>query len=622
MNRDFPTLFRVAGIWLIYATWASLCGWVLSALHCLNASGYAIAALPGIAAVIAWWRYSRPTRPLARSGIRGLRRLKTSPAFAGWAGVSLLILIGALANAPTNHDGLTYRLPRLLYWIQENGWFWIDGIDFRMDIAGVGSEWMMAPLLLLFRTDRVLFLLNFLPFLLLPGLFFSAALGLGLRAKIASRWMWIWPLAYGLAMQAGSIGNDALGAALGLAALAFAAEARHGHPRVCLVLSALAAALMTGIKVTTLPLGLPIAVFWIWQAWHLLGMRPMLRTGLGIAPVAILCSFLPIALLCWKNTGSWNANPNNRLGIETEHPVAGIVGNGIDVAQEALALPVFPGVKKLDAWVAKRTDHWPPYRWVADRYPSYDLRISNELPTEERSGIGLGVSLLALLWCAAALWKRPAGPSGRTLIGLVFIGAVVISFLTFLAKAGGDDSPRLMLPFTPFLALGLLLCLPSSLRFPNKHWAWLPALFLIPTLLLNPNRPLISGTTVALLPGVPVSIKNRLTEVGKVYRARNDLLSSLREVIPAGSTVAFAGDGDNPSYSLFKPFGRLSIIDLKPSREARADWVVGTRKGIELRTGKTLEDWERSRFVRLRERVITDKVSWGPETWFVWRRGA
>ena len=127
---------------------------------------------------------------------------------------------------------------------------------------------------------------------------------------------------------------------------------------------------------------------------------------------------------------------------------------------------------------------------------------------------------------------------------------------------------------------------------------------------------LIRPLSAALLPDrrdVHASFRVKKITVSRVYPATGQIPTKIK---------AFAGDGDNPSYSLFKPFGRLSIIDLKPSREARADWVVGTRKGIELRTGKTLEDWERSRFVRLRERVITDKVSWGPETWFVWRRGA
>jgi hypothetical protein len=620
MQRDVSLTLRIAGTWLIFCIWASVSGWFLTAIQSLGAKGYILTSIPGLLLAIGWWKYARPKRH-ASGGCRGIwRRLRNTPAFAGYVLVSVLILIGAFAHAPTNHDGLTYRLPRVLYWWQERGWFWLDAVDFRMDIAGVGAEWMTLPLLLLAGTDRLLFLLNFIPFLLFPGLFFLAATGLGVSPRSARWWMWLCPLAYGLAMQAGSIGNDALGAALAVTSLAFASEARRGRPVVMLILSAAAAALMTGVKVTTIPLGLPLGAFWIWQAWRILGLKRTIFTAAGIAPVAVLCGFLPIALLCWKHTGVWSGNPNNRLGIEVTHPAAGLLGNGVDLLQSSLAPPVLPGVGRFDQWLTDRIANQSWYQWIQQKYPTYDMRMIHELPTEEGAGIGLGITIMAAIWCIASLRGRHGIPFRQRYVGLLFASAVGISVVAFLAKAGGDSAPRLMLPFTPLLIISLLLCFPAASRLPQQRWACLPAIFLLPTLVLNPNRPLLPGPVLMNLPGVPQGIKQRMSEVYSVYAGRHDLLASIRDVLPAGASVGYAGSGDRSPYSLFKPLGRLKISELNPTIDAHANWIVGTREGVERRMGIPLEEWEQGRFFSVFETEIVDKVSAGPETWQVWRR--
>ena len=71
-----------------------------------------------------------------------------------------------------------------------------------------GLEWLSAPLLLFTKSDRGLFLVNFLPFLLLPGLIFSVLTRLGVRARVAWHWMWLLPTGYNFLLQGGSLGND------------------------------------------------------------------------------------------------------------------------------------------------------------------------------------------------------------------------------------------------------------------------------------------------------------------------------------------------------------------------------------------------------------------------------
>ena len=83
---------------------------------------------------------------------------------------------------------------------------------------------MAASLIALARTDRFLFLLNFASFCLLPGLLFSTLRRLGVAASTTWAWRWMLPTGYGFLLQAGSIGNDLVGA---IFVLAYGRARRH-----------------------------------------------------------------------------------------------------------------------------------------------------------------------------------------------------------------------------------------------------------------------------------------------------------------------------------------------------------------------------------------------------------
>lgn len=620
MPRPLPITLRVAAVWVLYCTWASATGWILSYLHQLDRLGYAIAALPTIPLLAWWWFSSGSPGSLRRIWHIETRRLKKFPSFAAWLVVSALILLGGILHPPSNYDGLTYRLPRLLYWVQEHHWFWINGIDFRLDIAGTGFEWMSAPVLLATSSDRALFILNYVPFLLLPGLFFLSACGLGVRPRWARWWMWVWPMAFGIVMQAASIGNDMVGTALAVTSLSFAAEARRGRPVFCLVLSALAAILMTGIKVTTLPLGLPLAIFWTWQAWRYLRLKQFLVTLAWTAPAAILCGFLPIAYVCWQHTGTWNANPGNRLAIEPGNPIDGFIGNGINFGIGSFYPPVFPGVGDVENEITNILLQKPWFRSVHDNYPAFDLALTHELPTEESAGIGSGITLMVLVWWATSLRTPPGLKRPRNITGTFFVTGTLFAFLVILAKLGGNSTPRLLLPFTPLLLLAILLQRSSFKKMPSHGWSVIPAIFLLPTLLFNPNRPLLPLMEIASLTGFPHGLQQRISNIYGSYSNRNEMLAHLRSRIPQDAAVSFGGGGDQSAFSLFKPIGGSKVYDLSPERESLADWVVGTRAGIERRMGLSLENWESDRYKREFEDQIVSKASFGPESWYVFHR--
>lgn len=622
-HAGIPLLLKLAGLWLIYVVWCQLAGWGLSLIGSLNLQGYLAASPLAIGTAFWFWRAtgSNGARP---TSYKAVRRMKKLPSFAAWCGVAALILVGAVINPPSNYDGLTYRLPKILYWLQEGHWHWIDGIDYRLNITGSGFEWMSAPIILLTRGDRGLFLLNFIPFLLLPGLFFIAARGLGIRPRAARWWMWVWPMAYGIAVQAGSIGNDMVGGALAVTSLAFAAHARKGHPLICLGFSAVAAGCMTGIKVSMLPLGLPLASYWLWVAWKVLGPRRTVILGSLVAPLVAVCSFIPIGYLCWKNSGSWNGNPNNRYGLELHNPIAGIIGNGLELTLGALYPPVYPATSAAAKNPLGALENHSWFRWTVKNCPNISIKFSNELPSEEGAGIGLGVSLLALIWGFAGTRRNTTPHKKRNWIGIGFVLGTLIAILAFLARQGIGATPRLTVPYVPFLILSFLVIVTRGQKRrpqPSVYWAVIPALFLLPSLLLNPNRPLLPSSLILNLPGLPTSMKTRMCDVYSTYSKRGELFAPFRGRIPATGRVGFAGGPDHSSVSLFRPFGTRQVVNLSPRTQNSVTWVLATRDGLERRLGVTMNEWEQSSgFRKVEEREITSKVQTGVERWSLYQR--
>src|SRR3972149_2919450 len=84
----------------------------------------------------------------------------------------LLSLVGGLTYAPNNYDALSYRIPRLLAWLSNHGWYWIATSNQRMDYSGPVQEWLFAPLLEAFQSERLLFIINIVFYALMPYLIF------------------------------------------------------------------------------------------------------------------------------------------------------------------------------------------------------------------------------------------------------------------------------------------------------------------------------------------------------------------------------------------------------------------------------------------------------------------
>ena len=576
-------------IWIFFSAWIVVTGWGLSLIKQLNAPGYAVSVLLFIILLLVFYR-----EDIHRATARGfpiwrvLRRRFLRPLPFVYLIYLLIAIVGGALYAPSNYDALCYRIPRILHWWSDGGWHWISGWNARMDYSATGFEWFMAPLIILFKSDRCLFLINIISYSLLPGLIYSSFTGLGISKRVAWSWMWILPCAYCFALQAGSLGNDTFAAVYFLGAVVFALRAVRNSSWPDAMLSLLSAALLTGAKASNLPLLLPLLCVMV-PLWRICLSRPF--KTLGLLVIAMGSSFLPIAMSNYCHLGDWAGDPQNLEQMKLQDPASGLLGNALQISIGSLAPPLFPMASE---WKKKSSELLGegPLHSLQKSFPRINLNVG-EIQMEEGAGLGLGITLLILVSMFSSFFYPDSRRSGATIKGATIFGLLTwAAFFAYMAKMGSESGARLVAAYYPGLLLPFL-SMGSQVAIVRQRWWRVTALIcmmvLLPALLLNPARPLIPiDALIGFLEShhLSQSITARARTVYSVYGNRSDSLSSVREKLPEGAkVVGFAGTSDESEYSFWKPLGDQRIIDLMPVHGKipslnGIDCIVGSEWGI------------------------------------------
>jgi hypothetical protein len=494
-----------------------------------------------------------------------------------------LVLAGGLIHPPNNYDALSYRIPRILDWITNGGWYWIPTANERMNYSGAVQEWLFSPLLLVFRSYRPLFLINIVLFALLPYIIFSVFHHLGIQRRVAWWWMWLLPLSLGIVLQAGGIGNDLLGVYFFLVAADTALRFRKTGSDSFFFCSILAMGLCTGVKLSNLPLVLPwiMLIIPVWrkvvsQKWKLA----------LVVFISVIASIAPIGVLNWINSGSWTGDPENRYELEIQDPMAGIIGNTILITVNNLAPPVLPFAKLIENYA----NNLPPFRseaWLPQRFPHFRIPL-NELPQEEASGAGLFITLL-LFWSAIQA-EKPRETLRENENGILrneagmFFFALILAVLVFFAVMGSDSSARLFLPYI-IPAVAFVLWLRDSSRLVRTR-AWFVAvivcaLMTLVFVVLSPSRPLFPVKSVLNWLGqvAPSSVVTRAATVYEVYDQRADVFAQVREDLDSGDHVlGFLSSGNDLETSLWLPMGSRRVVHVLPSSSLNSLLSLGVKK--------------------------------------------
>ena len=555
-----PLFIRVTSAWITFCAACNVAGWTLSSAQWLTRGAYSLFLIASFAtAAFVIWRSKDSISP---EFTKLKNRFGFNRPFAlAFLALALLTIAGGIAYAPTNYDGLAYRTPRVLHWLAAHRWHWIHTEFQRLNARGTGFEWVCAPFISVFRTDRFLFLLNTVSFLLLPGLAFSVFSRFGVRRRLAYYWMWVLPTGYCFLLQAGSIGNDLFAVPFVLSAIDFAYRSKEKQRLDFAWLSILSAALFTSAKANTLPLVLVWLVA-IFPCLKLLLRSPIITTVVCL--ISLLASFFPSAWMNQKYSGDWTGAVAEDLPITRANTLVRFTGNLGVVAVHTVLPPIFPPARTWNDRIAPRL--------VTDSFQNHLLKnfmiggslfTVNELENEESAALGLGVFAFLLLFLFSSSLARNAAKA-LTLREWLTIGAILIAFLAFMRASFVKSTARLLTPYYPLMLMMLLRFKKSST--PGRAATWIvgiPALFLATLLLvLNPARPLWPAKTVIakLKSKAGGRLLDRAETVYSVYSERANAFDPALKLLPNNVTVLGIVTFDDPETALWRPFGSRRIV--------------------------------------------------------------
>ena len=605
--------------WILLSVLLVNAGWILSAIQQLNRAGYlVIAGLAGGALLYGWCsRRGRAQairlpsgkaagRLLSAGALKELLRAKASALRLRLRrrGPQLFLAIAALSflsgclYPALNYDANAYRLPRVMHWLEAGEWHWIHTFDARMNISACGMEWLSAPLILFTHTDRFLFLINWVSFLMLPGLLFSVFTRLQVRPRVAWWWMWILASGWCFALQASSIANDSFAAVYILAAVDLALRAREKKSVSDLWLSLLAAALCTGTKQTNLPL----ALLWIiaaWPSFPLFRTRPLRSVLVLLA--GLLASLAPISLLNMYYAGSWLPVGNAgiaSLGKFELTPFWGVIGNLFCLPVQNLVPPFFEQLPPFYSyWLSLWNEGMRYFLQTPLGTPFHSFENFGHLSgtyyhgiSEGNAGLGLGICILIAVSLREAWRQRKTGPPRATVPrhkNLQLLRTVPWALLlVFMAKVGTFENARHLAPYYAFLFPALLVSSSQSQVVRRPPWQRLSRVMMGVTVALvaaSGDRPLFPAQTLfsALRAKFPdnewISEEcGRYVDGGyRVTQARREYLQS---ALPPGESpvgyYALMFDVDEPG--LWLPYGQRSVVCVSPddsSESLRAQGV-------------------------------------------------
>jgi len=630
-------------IWLLYAATCSAAGWLFSFFHILNAPAYFVFHIFFFLSICLFYRsqlkhlFCLRTLHKIRARFFPARRSNEHPLSlrlllpASFFFLAIIALIGGLIYEPNNHDGLSYRVPRVLHWLTYGSWFWTGNSDARMDTRSLGFEFLSVPFLALLHTDRLIFLWNWTGFLFLPALIFQLSCRLGASGRVAWNWMWLVPSAYGIVLQAGSIGNDAIAGVFFLASLALA-TGRQPIPFRDLAFSALAMAICAGIKSTNILWALPWLCVIVPQSKTLL-RRPWLTTSLLLVCVAL--SSFPIWLSNQLHCGDWTGEKAEAITalekpITIKNPAVGIAGNLILLGIQNSAPPVWPFVLETTDFVRSSL----PKPFVASLSKSFeggfqDLAI-RELPQEEGAGLGLGLAILSLLALFAAIGTRPwkiTPPSPA--LGIAWL-ATLVSILIYSSKMAIGCPARIILPALMFLIVGFSALPNQCWLVRSRVWRW-TAFFAIGSsllvMILTPSRPFFpSRALIMLVRHLPLSpsVSERISAVYEAYGHRSRPFEPLLLSLPADVPLLGYTGGAALEATLWKPYGSRTIVYVPPATllahpsPPHPSFLIASAYTIRRDTGLLAQEWIQQVGAQIVERKeIVFQVRVGPELFYL-----
>jgi hypothetical protein len=585
-------------------------GWGLSWLHKLEWQEWL--SLAGILAAVAMARRE------AGSWNNLLASAGEPLAFWPFILVALLALVAAVAYPPTMLDALTYRLPRILLWLQDNNVHHFQTADARLNYMPQGWGLATLPLIQL-AGDRLIPFWNYASWVMFYFIAFDWALEISGSPSKSRAMAFIASTSTFAVLQACEAASDLFMTTLVLLCLRFVMQFERTRdwrnvPSAvfCLLLAADA---KPHVMVLILPLGI-----WFWMSFSNPWKSFRWRWLPGLIPLWLICSPALSWMLNFETYQSWsgqrlNSSFSDSLGWNV------LLGT-VMLFWQGIQLPINPLALALNSWL-KPVILRLGLRNLVSRF---DLSSS---PVNLVDGASLGLVLFVLLVVGVVLairrdrqvlhswrgWAFVAGFAGCLLALSKFVpGAVGRTYCVFLFLALPLAMTGWNLMRPQVLRASLYLCLASSLL----------------SIVFNPERPLWPANWVHQALAEAPRFK-RLAPIMEPYllmpeRARTG--EALVRAIPVDepAMVVLVGE-DRPLLALFRPYslGRNVLLLAKNAspRELNRQQVnyVIVGGGAEEQYPELCRYLEQSGDYELAlSHDYTSKLSRGAETWKLFRR--
>jgi hypothetical protein len=616
-----PAAQRLLAHWIVFAVSCNVAGWVLSALHLLNAPGFLIAIpaihfgtakLCGLASPLGWKPHPRRWRKLLP---------------AGFLLIAILALLGGLLYPPNNMDALHSRMPRVAHWLMAEQWEWFPANNNSQNTRSSGFEWMTAPLISLSGTDRYIFFVNFITFLFLPGACFAVFRGMGVGRRVSWAWMWLVPFGYCFALQAGSVGNDLTPAVFAVAAFAFGFRWKKDGGFTSFAIALAAAGTMTAFKPSTLPLLLPFSVMFFGM-WRVALANPVRSAALAI--VLALGSFLPTAAINIHKCGDWTGLQAENPDFAKVEPLVGITGNIINTSLQNLAPPVFPMAGSWNAFFIGLFPEGFKAAMIRSFEPTGAEFILPDIQGEEWAGMGAGLTYLLIVTAVITLFRKRQRSQPITKGLWLYTGLFGIALLAYFSRTGLFTVARHIAPYYPFMIALVLLAVRPENTIRTKLWKWAAAAAMLSTIammIITPSRPLWPAQWFfARFGEKPDSEIIRRASLGyAIYANRADALGELKRLLPTDADhigfMSFAAGSEMPFW---KPYGKKTVHHVRPGdsleelRKSGVRHIVVNTNNFEFIMGTTPEEWANAQGTDIVARIpFQITVQAPPSDWLI-----
>lgn len=600
---------NVFNLWLAYVSGMVCFGWLLSAVdgyRWMGAAGLLLVCLLSYLFVQTW----REIPSKDRKSLAG--DLKFPP---------FLILFGLITLAGCLYttsvlDSLSYRIPRMLMWLQEGRIHYVENPDFRMNFMTPVWEFATTPV---YQASgfRFLWLGSGISWMLLYLAFVFLSRKLGADPEKA-RWLAIIPSAsVGFVLQAASTMNDIWASSFVVISLAFIVAFEETPNFRDLVSSGIALSLAAGAKPHFAVFALP------WIIWLVCSKNRPFRMvqwkwSLPVLALALACSPLITFFSNHQHYGSLKG-PAGEGGFGLGGPWVNMSLGSCMMLWQLVQPPLNPLARSLEAW----NKSWIETSGLHEVAPRFKL-ICREIAMVDGASLGMIASLVLVIGLLLVLIRKPRPPRWIWFAALAGFGGYLIAVSQVVPGTLGRS-------FIGFTTLGMPACLAGLSHFSRKWIATAASVTVLVSavgLAFSPSHPLWPAKTLAAAqPRVAHHLSKYLE-----YQQRAVAGKSLIQDLPAGVTeigvlsmddqslIHLWGDRERPLKVRFYP---QSITLEEIHRNGPEFNVVIGNAEPEIdreyaRIARQLASDER--FSKVAVEKFTSKVDRGPEPWLVFRR--